>query len=410
MNRYYLQLEAGGYAQRASVELKQQRYLSAALYAEALARLHADSPLLQTLLPELRKAFPTPFCTLRSPSQRVEHVIFGSAGDELYAAGGDGALYHWKLAAADAAPDRYPIARKPLSRLAWTQRSTSERLLLIAAWDATITVWDASSRQSVGKLAAHFKRTRITGLASDPALARFATAGDDGYAKLWNLTDLPLTPQAAAAPAESVPFLELTEHDDLAKAVAFSPDGTRVASGGFDGTIRIRSLGTEQSSRVIKAGDALNAVIFSPDGKLVLAAGRAGGVQAFAVDGAGDNPVWKLAAHANRINDLGLSCDGKSFFTASDDGSLRLWSLADQSLEITIETGGMIPGQKSEVKFLGLAVAPDGRMVAGSQSDGTVSVWSTAQPAAATFAELQPFLARRVPVRWERGSLLPRAP
>ncbi|MBV9127242.1 MAG: hypothetical protein JO117_04065, partial [Verrucomicrobia bacterium] len=125
---------------------------------------------------------------------------------------------------------------------------------------------------------------------------------------------------------------------------------------------------------------------------------------------AGDHPVWKLAAHANRINDLGLSCDGKSFFTASDDGSLRLWSLADQSLEITIETGGMIPGQKNEVKFLGLAVAPDGRMVAGSQSDGTVSVWTTAQPAAATFAELQPFLARRVPVRWERGSLLPRAP
>ena len=60
----------------------------------------------------------------------------------------------------------------------------------------------------------------------------------------------------------------LTGHSDTVSSVAYSPDGTTLASGSYDGTIRLWDTGTGWYTGTIKGHtDGVNSVVYSPDGK-----------------------------------------------------------------------------------------------------------------------------------------------
>ena len=60
----------------------------------------------------------------------------------------------------------------------------------------------------------------------------------------------------------------LTGHTDAVTSVAFSPDGTRIASGSCDNTVRVWDAATGQPVGQPLTGhtDAVYSVAFSPDG------------------------------------------------------------------------------------------------------------------------------------------------
>jgi WD40 repeat protein len=87
-----------------------------------------------------------------------------------------------------------------------------------------VRLWDADTRRQIGVL------TGLTGwvesVAFSPDGTRLATTGDDGTVRLW---DADTRRQIGV----------LTGHTDSVNAVTFSPDGTRLATTGNDGTVRI---------------------------------------------------------------------------------------------------------------------------------------------------------------------------
>src|ERR1700722_17436902 len=66
----------------------------------------------------------------------------------------------------------------------------------------------------------------------------------------------------------------LKGHRHVAASVAFSPDGRTLASGSYDGTIKLWNVKTGKQQATLK-GDSfrVNSVAYSPDGKRLASAG-----------------------------------------------------------------------------------------------------------------------------------------
>lgn len=110
------------------------------------------------------------------------------------------------------------------------------------------------------------------------------------------------------------PFLTLTGHDGPVIVVEYSPDGSLIASGSEDATVRIWD---------------------SSDGSL----------------------VHELSGHMEIVNDLSFSPDGTILASASNDGSVRFWDVDGGNLIRTIDSSLM--GRILNVKF-----SPDGNLIA----------------------------------------------
>ena len=73
----------------------------------------------------------------------------------------------------------------------------------------------------------------------------------------------------------------LRGHTDSIASVAFSPNGKTLASGGFDGSVRLWDVTSAQpvGGSVMRHTDWVRAVAFSPDGKILASGGRDSAVQ-----------------------------------------------------------------------------------------------------------------------------------
>lgn len=64
-------------------------------------------------------------------------------------------------------------------------------------------------------------------------------------------------------------LFSLPAHTNTARVLAFSPDGQRIAVGGYFGTTMILDLGTRQQIAVLPGTNAIQSVEFSPDGEVL---------------------------------------------------------------------------------------------------------------------------------------------
>src|ERR1700757_1744323 len=88
----------------------------------------------------------------------------------------------------------------------------------------------------------------------------------------------------AAAIAGSVAFAQKPElvvqtgHSQVVYAVAFSPDGKRLVTGGFDSTIKFWDVGAGEEIRTLNGPGPVDSIAFSPDGKFLVSGGEDGAI------------------------------------------------------------------------------------------------------------------------------------
>jgi WD40 repeat protein len=169
----------------------------------------------------------------------------------------------------------------------------------------------------------------------------------------------------------------LIGHTDDVESVAFSPDGTLLASGSDDHTIILWDVATRKpiGEPLHLHSSPVYAIAFSPNGKLLASAGADHMVTLW--DVATRQPVGaSLKGHWDELYTVAFSPDGKTVAAGGADENITLWD---------VESHHQI-GQRMEANAGGVSkvtFSPDGKMLASAGLDGTVRLWDirTRQPA-----------------------------
>ncbi|HEY1368570.1 MAG TPA: hypothetical protein VGF23_15725 [Gaiellaceae bacterium] len=203
-------------------------------------------------------------------------------------------------------------------------------------------------------LAGHFDAVRAVAFSPDGSV--LASASDDGTLRLWNVR----THQGIGQPLRG-------HGDGGVNGVAFSPDGTMLASGGDDGTVRLWDVRTRT-----QVGAALRAhakpvwtVAFSPDGTILASGHDDGTVHLW--DVRTHQQLGVLHGHEDVVEGVAFSRDGTTLVSGSDDDTVRLWNVR------TRQQLAVLRGHTDSV--WGVAFSPDGTEVASAGADKSVRLW-----------------------------------
>jgi eukaryotic-like serine/threonine-protein kinase len=113
-------------------------------------------------------------------------------------------------------------------------------------------------------------------------------------------------------------------HIDYVSAVAWSPDGKRIASASGDHTVQVWDAANGGHVLTYRGhgGDVLS-LAWSPDGKNVASGSLDKTVQVW--DATSGNRVYTYNGHSDAVFDVAWSPDGKRIASASNDGSVQIW-------------------------------------------------------------------------------------
>ncbi|MEQ8791195.1 MAG: caspase family protein [Pirellulaceae bacterium] len=127
----------------------------------------------------------------------------------------------------------------------------------------------------------------------------------------------------------------LEGHDDLVRAVCFSPDGKYAVTGSYDKTACLWEVATGKMLRRFRGHeDSITTVAVSPDNKHVLTgSGRMSGGDTTARlwDAETGEEIWRLEGHRGGVCSVRFLREGRIILTAGEDGSARLWNIAERS-------------------------------------------------------------------------------
>jgi WD40 repeat protein len=338
-----------------------------------------------------------PLGRLRGHWGGVTNVSFKPDGKTVISSGYDGAIRIWNLADGRELTDFHGHS-VATSALAYSARGN---MLATGGCDGSLCIWDARTGKRLQVLGSHYDALRQVIFTPDGkhllSVAFFLHSGrtSDTTAHLWNVTtgelvrsfDLIFSNVAMSSDGRFVAHecydrrilireldtgndhAFLAGHGDFVNHLAFSPDGTLLASVGEDSKLRVGKVKTGRQVLVIGLAKSAQGVVFSPDGRLVLASCDDGKIYAFEVTTG--LPAFSVDSGKAGKKEIHLASDSRTILVTHG----RVESAVAVMGVVDLAGGQYVAASKEHAGATIAMVAPDGKTVALGSMDGTVVVW-----------------------------------
>ncbi len=231
--------------------------------------------------------------------------------------------------------------------------------------------WYYLRDQTRGLLSLRGSKALVTSIAWSPDGTRLASAGEhasqSGELRVWDLG----TGRELFTLDADLPYPVHT--------VSWSPDGKRLAwgggrSGGFRNTIpgEIHIWNLQRGEKILDFRGQMgpvHSVAWSPDGRRLATVGGAFGPpgQAKVWDTVSAKELLSLEGHKRQVNMVSWSLDGLKLATASTDGTIKIWE-GKSGKEVRTLRG-------HRLAVYSALWSPDGRRLASTSADQTAKIW-----------------------------------
>ncbi|HEY9670297.1 MAG TPA: TIR domain-containing protein [Waterburya sp.] len=186
----------------------------------------------------------------------------------------------------------------------------------------------------------------VYGVAFSPDGSLIASASKDKTVKLWS---------------KEGKLLHTLQHDDVVYTVAFRPDGNTIASASGDKTVKLWNRQGKLLHTLRHDADVFR-VAFSPNGSTIASASADNTVKLWSVEG----QLLHTLQHGDVVYSIAFSPNGSTVASASKDKTVKLWNYQGQLLH-RFKHDDVV----SKVVF-----SPDGNTIASASEDKTVKLWS----------------------------------
>jgi WD40 repeat protein len=235
-------------------------------------------------------------------------------------------------------------------------------LVVTSSDDDTLILWDFAAGEIIWQTPKDDPETEeyegnadnVRESAISPDGRYVANVGYDFNVYLWDMADGTLV-------------RTFFGHTDKVSSIAYSPDGTRIVSGGGgDHQIRVWDVETGEELMLLEGHDGwVKGLKLSPDGRLMLTSSDDNSVKLWDLDRGVE--LFTFNGHTAFVEEASFSPDGKHIISSSGDETLRIWD---------IQNGAEIErlwGHTSTVEKV--AISPDGTFALSGAQDSTVRIW-----------------------------------
>jgi WD40 repeat protein/serine/threonine protein kinase len=252
--------------------------------------------------------------------------------------------------------------------LAHTARTSRDARDLLEQVPAELRKWEwhyLHRQYDGGIFTLHGHTATVQSVAFSPDGTRLATGGWDQTAKIWDART-------------GTHLFELKGHTAPVLSVAFSADGTRLATGGGDGTAKVWDARTgtflfelkghsHNLEHLVNPFNQVYSVAFSPDGARLVTASNDNTVKVWDARTGASLSEFPLVLSTNRTVSVALSPDGTRVLAGSMDGYVKVWEshTGRQLVELKVRTRNRF----------GLAFSPDGTRLATCGDTHGPRIW-----------------------------------